>query len=103
MNRKQQVIVIFGALVLAAMIFYPPWLYTLKVEEINAERPAGYYFLTEPPIPGDPPKLTKMFGLTGGVPLAYYGVKVDASRLELQAGLVILVTLILYITAKSRR
>ncbi|MCP3669819.1 MAG: hypothetical protein GY814_05200 [Gammaproteobacteria bacterium] len=69
-NRKQKTLIIAGVLVFILAGSFPPWLYTLHVNRIDTEKPAGYAPIFDPP---NPEKNDH-----------YHGIKLDASRLVVQ-------------------
>jgi hypothetical protein len=69
-NRKQKRLIIVGVLVFILAGLFPPWIYTLHVNRIDTEKPAGYAPIFDPP---SPEKYNK-----------YYGIKLDVSRLAVQ-------------------
>ncbi|MBI5044058.1 MAG: hypothetical protein HZC10_09595 [Nitrospirae bacterium] len=70
LNSKQLKVVIAAAVIFIVMGLYPPWIYTLDVESIHSEKPAGYALIIAPPTPEK------------NAPA--FGVRLDISRLLLQ-------------------
>jgi hypothetical protein len=51
MTMPQRLILIATAMVLAAVIFYPPWDYTWDVAQTHRRKPATRSAIIDPPVP----------------------------------------------------
>lgn len=70
LNDKQRKIVIVGVVLFVLMGLFPPWTYTLDLQSIHREKPAGYALIVSPP---EPERGSPAFGVT-----------IDISRLIVQ-------------------
>jgi len=69
-NPKQLRILTAAGVIFVAMGLFPPWTYTLDMQSIHREKPAGYALIVSPPNPEkDAPA---------------FGVRLDISRLLIQ-------------------
>lgn len=70
LNRTRRIVLILGVVVFVLMGLFPPWTYVFHIQTVHSEKPAGYAFIAEPPMPehNDAP----------------FGVKIDISRLVVQ-------------------
>lgn len=50
---KQKSIILAGVICLAVLACYLPWTYTFHTSAVHREKPAGYYFIFDPPQPED--------------------------------------------------
>ncbi len=89
MNRKQQLALIVGAVLLAFMALFPPWVQTFSFLSTHSEVAIGYFSLFEPPMPkSDAPA---------------YGVRVDPTRWTIQLLVTVLLTGIAVVLLKDSK
>jgi hypothetical protein len=88
-----RIILIAGAVVITAMLLFPPWRYVVAVGTRTSEAPAGYGFITRPPDPE-------------GMPDTYVGraisVKMDDQRLIAQMIGVVIVCGLLVLAVRKK-
>lgn len=85
MNLAQKRVAFIGIVLFTLIGLFPPWTYTIDLQSMHSERPAGSYFLFDPPAPRvlDTPSLGVQWGS---------GVKLDVSSLAVRWVLVATVT-----------
>jgi hypothetical protein len=94
MKTSTKIILFLGAVVFALMTLFPPWLYTYDrngtVQGAHTSKPAGNYFVLEPPRPEN-------YSI-------YYGVTIDTRLLLIQWAAVAAVVgvVLLAISIRSR-
>jgi len=92
-DNLSRIVLIVGALVIVAMLLFPPWRYIVVIRERMTEAPAGYAFVTRPPDPE-------------GMPEAYTGravsVKMDTDRLMIQIAGAALVAGLIALACRKR-
>jgi hypothetical protein len=87
LNLKQIRILIAAGVIFIAMGTFPPWTYTLDLESVHREKPAGYALIVSPPPPEkDAPA---------------YGVQIDFSRLLIQWLILVAATGGLFLVTKE--
>lgn len=104
---------ILSFLIVLGMVLFPPWIYVfdppadLRHNLVKAERPAGYHLLFTDHAPQDQRQLLTIFSLTPEpweqpyLTLLVFSVRLDAGRLTVQLGAVVLMTIILYLALRS--
>jgi hypothetical protein len=118
-NFPQRIVLALGAIIIAGMVLFPPWLfiYTEPAWQSNPldkfgsgghgeqriERPAGYQFLFGPHLPpSDHNQLGAIFGLPAAPPW-WVIMQIDVRQLGVQLGGVLVVTTLLTLLLKSRK
>jgi hypothetical protein len=51
LNPKQLKIVTASCIIFVAMGLCPPWTYTIDIQSVHREKPAGYALIIDPPLP----------------------------------------------------
>jgi len=114
MTLYQRGILIFGGLVLLAMVAFPPWVYVFSPpdrgvrSEVNkSERFAGYYFLLNDHTPQDHAALIQKFNLTrisfqDDADIRFFSIRIDSTRLAIQIIVTVIVIWLFWFAAKSR-
>ena len=103
MNLPQRIILALGALAIAGMALFPPWLFVLQYPDLRIERFAGYYPIWRSNTPTDLRALNEMFQVSGSMGhLMFYSIKVDTTRLYIQIAAVLLVTILLTILFRRK-
>ncbi|MCP4331655.1 MAG: hypothetical protein GY785_03275 [Gammaproteobacteria bacterium] len=88
-NGKQKTLIVVGVLVFILAGLFPPWLYTLHVNNIDREKPAGYAPIFDPPYPENDD--------------IRYGVELDVSRLTVQWVVILTATGLCVFLTTSRK
>ena len=90
MNLPQRIILTIGAVVLVIITLRPPWVYSYDApSESVAYRPAGFHWITQPPVPDNAERLKAMFGITDyrmrmPTPLSDFSSRIDSSMLAVE-------------------
>lgn len=103
MNLPQRIVLAAGAMLIAIMALFPPWIVVFQ-GRIHAERFAGYSPIWQANTPTDTNALARIFGLDVQLtnPLLF-SIRLDSARLAVQIGAVFLVTILLCALLKSKR
>jgi hypothetical protein len=80
-RHLSRIVLVIGALVIAAMILFPPWHYLVILSSDNIDVPAGYSLTFKPPTP-DKFNCPPCFPENGQ--LRAVSIKVDTDRLLMQ-------------------
>jgi hypothetical protein len=88
-NGRQLFVLRISIAAIVANFILPPWNYTIDARAIRSEKPAGYYFILEPPLPESSKPM--------------YGVKIDLSRLLIQTSAIFLIAALGIIGVKPRK
>jgi hypothetical protein len=108
-NLPQRIVLALGALIIAGMVLFPPWLFVFQPSEggmaetfPKMTRPAGYHLLFSPHVVEDQTELAHVFSLPI-LPLRYFSVVIDTDRLLVQLGGALTITVLLTVLLKSRK
>ena len=104
MNLPQRITLALGAVAIAAMALFPPWLFVHQYpEDPRIERFAGYHPIWRANNPTDLTALNDMFQVSGFMgELMYYSIRVDTTRLSIQIAAVLLVTVLLTVLFRRK-
>lgn len=119
MNPAQRIILIVALLAILAMALLPPWVFVYNYPGFNtihaesSERPAGYHSIFGQHVPQDQTSLVALFGINVNaeprgpyVPerdrLQFFSLRIDWIRLTVQLVVVVILTSLLYLAARSR-
>ena len=104
MNLPQRIILGLGAVAIATMASYPPWLFVHQYPDLpRIERFAGYYPIWRSNNPTDLTALNDMFQVSGFMgKLMFYSIRVDTTRLGIQIAAVLLVTVLLTVLFRQK-
>jgi hypothetical protein len=114
MNYSQKIVLGVGALVIALIVLFPPWVHVYHYEpdpnlrnsgaEERIERPAGYLPIWESHVATDQSYLISLFGIDPPRSnLKYFSMRIDKDRLGIQLVGVVLVTMLLAVLLKSAK
>lgn len=113
MNLPQRIVLAFGAIIIAGMVLFPPWLFIFDPPQYVAEafhkteRPAGYHLLFSPHVAEDQTELARIFNLPPKFydihRLSHFSVVIDTDRLMVQLGGALAITVLLTVLLKSRK
>ena len=111
-STLQRIVLIFVFLVIFTMALFPPWIYVfsppaeLRGSYVRVERPAGYHFMSDHSPQGEE-RLLSVFNLSPReyerrvISLHLFSIRLDTSRLEVQIGVTLLLTAILYFALRG--
>jgi len=115
MNSAQRIVLGLGVIVIAVMALFPPWNYVYEYPgdprpynyrpASRIERFAGYHAIWKDHTPSDRTYLAGAFSLRldDRSSLQFFSVSLNTSRLGLQIGIALVITIMLTALASSRR
>jgi hypothetical protein len=112
-NLLQRIVLALGAIIIAGMALFPPWLFIFDPPQYAAEafhkttRPAGYHLLFSPHVAEDQTELARVFNLPPKWhdlhSPSHFSVVIDKDRLTVQLGGVLAITVLLTFLLKSKK